>query len=63
MIVMYFMETLIPITFIHLIERIRKPIIKRSDFVKNLCYGKLLESSLDQMESCWRRSFHVISLM
>ncbi|KAK6773589.1 hypothetical protein RDI58_028827 [Solanum bulbocastanum] len=45
-----FMETLIPIAFSHLPERIGKPIIEISLFFKDLCSGKLLESSLDRME-------------
>ncbi|KAK6773600.1 hypothetical protein RDI58_028838 [Solanum bulbocastanum] len=45
-----FMETLIPITFSHLPERIWKPIIEISIFLKDLCSGKLLESSLNRME-------------
>ncbi|WMV07144.1 hypothetical protein MTR67_000529 [Solanum verrucosum] len=45
-----FMETLIPIAFSHLPERIWKPITEISLFLKDLCSGKLLESSLDRME-------------
>ncbi|WMV15129.1 hypothetical protein MTR67_008514 [Solanum verrucosum] len=45
-----FMETLIPIAFSHLPERIWKPITEISLFFKDLCSGKLLESSLDRME-------------
>ncbi|KAK6791414.1 hypothetical protein RDI58_010495 [Solanum bulbocastanum] len=45
-----FMETLIPIAFSHLPERIWKPITEISHFFRDLCSGKLLESSLDWME-------------
>jgi len=45
-----FMETLIPIAFSHLPESIWKPITEISLFFKDLCSGKLLESSLDRME-------------
>ncbi|WMV45238.1 hypothetical protein MTR67_038623 [Solanum verrucosum] len=45
-----FMETLIPIAFSHLPKRIWKPITEISLFFKDLCSGKLLESSLDRME-------------
>ena len=45
-----FMETLIPIAFSHLPERIWKPITEISLFFKDLCSGKLLESSLDRLE-------------
>ncbi|KAK6803275.1 hypothetical protein RDI58_001059 [Solanum bulbocastanum] len=45
-----FMETLIPFAFSHLPERIWKPITEISLFFKDLCSGKLLESSLDKME-------------
>ncbi|KAK6786515.1 hypothetical protein RDI58_015040 [Solanum bulbocastanum] len=45
-----FMETLIPIAFSHLPERIWKPITEISLFLKDLCSGKLLESILDSME-------------
>ncbi|WMV51030.1 hypothetical protein MTR67_044415 [Solanum verrucosum] len=45
-----FMETLIPIDFRHLPERIWKPITEISLFFKDLCSGKFLESSLDRME-------------
>ena len=45
-----FMETLIPIAFSHLPERMWKPITEISLFLKDLCSGKLLESSLDRME-------------
>ncbi|WMV07923.1 hypothetical protein MTR67_001308 [Solanum verrucosum] len=45
-----FMETLIPIAFSHLPERIWKPITEISLFFKDLCSGKLLESSLDRMK-------------
>ena len=66
-----FMETLIPIAFSHLPERIWKSITKLSHFFKDLCSGKFLESSLDPMEEnifvitllSWRRYFHVVSLM
>ncbi|WMV25193.1 hypothetical protein MTR67_018578 [Solanum verrucosum] len=45
-----FMETLIPIAFSHLPGRIWKSITEISLFFKDLCSGKLLESSLDRME-------------
>ncbi|XP_047268128.1 uncharacterized protein LOC107872501 [Capsicum annuum] len=45
-----FMETLIPIAFSHFLERIWKPITEISLFFRDLCSGKLLESSLDRME-------------
>ncbi|WMV58544.1 hypothetical protein MTR67_051929 [Solanum verrucosum] len=45
-----FMKILIHIAFSHLPERIWKPITKISLFYKDLCSGKLLESSLDRME-------------
>ncbi|WMV50046.1 hypothetical protein MTR67_043431 [Solanum verrucosum] len=45
-----FMETLIPIAFSHLPERIWKPITEISLSFKDLCFEKLLESSLDRME-------------
>ncbi|WMV55162.1 hypothetical protein MTR67_048547 [Solanum verrucosum] len=44
------METLIPIAFSHLPERIWKPITEISLFFKDLCSGKLLESSLDRIK-------------
>ena len=44
------MKDLIHIAFSHLTERIWKPITEVSHFFKDLCSGKLLESSLDWVE-------------